>query len=180
MKDFITHRDRIGEWLERNNFRYGAEIGVLHGGFSRIVLSRWKPDEYHMIDLWRAQPSEIYREKHDDIDYETKLKECVALAELHPCVSILRKESTEAALDFPDASLDWIYIDANHSREAVLADMNAWFPKLRSGGLFSGHDYEVRINDRDFIEVKPAVDQWMKEHNREFVVTDCLSWWMFK
>lgn len=177
---FITHRDQIGEWLEVNDFRYGAEIGVLHGGFSKIVLSRWNPSKFYLIDLWRSQPSDIYREKHDDIDYAAKLNECFMLRINHPGIVLLAEESTEAAHLFHNQSLDWIYIDANHAREAVLADMNAWFPKLRPGGLFSGHDYEVRINDRDFIEVKPAVDQWMKERNREFVVTDCLSWWMFK
>lgn len=179
---FITHRDQIGEWLTENGWSHRpvVEIGVAHGGFARIVLSKFTPSVYYMIDLWRQQPAHVYREKHHDIDYEQKMRECLQLARLRPEVQLIREDSVIAAQLFEDASLDWIYIDANHAREAVLADMNAWFPKLRPGGLFSGHDYEVRINDHDFIEVKPAVDEWMEAHNREFVVTDCLSWWMFK
>lgn len=36
---------------------------------------------------------------------------------------------------------DWIYVDALHTYDASLADMRAWWPKLRHGGLFSGDDY---------------------------------------
>ena len=42
---------------------------------------------------------------------------------------------------FQNESLDFIYIDARHDYKAVWDDLEAWFPKLRKGGLFSGHDY---------------------------------------
>ena len=38
-------------------------------------------------------------------------------------------------------SLDFVYVDANHSYQGALEDMLAWFPKIRPGGLFAGHDY---------------------------------------
>lgn len=50
------------------------------------------------------------------------------------------KPSVEASADFADESLDAVFIDGDHSREAVLADLNAWAPKLKKGGILAGHD----------------------------------------
>ena len=40
-----------------------------------------------------------------------------------------------------NGSLDWVFIDANHTYDAVLADILAWSPKLKASGLLSGHDF---------------------------------------
>jgi hypothetical protein len=53
----------------------------------------------------------------------------------------VRKTSIEAAKDFEDESLDFMYLDANHRFEHVVNDLVAWVPKIRSGGIVSGHDY---------------------------------------
>ncbi len=50
-------------------------------------------------------------------------------------------ESVAAANRFDPGSLDWVFIDADHSYAAVVADIAAWAPKLKPGGLLSGHDY---------------------------------------
>jgi predicted O-methyltransferase YrrM len=60
------------------------------------------------------------------------------------CLSLVVSSSVEAANGFEDAALDWVFIDANHTYEAVLADILAWAPKLKDGGLMSGHDFGQR------------------------------------
>jgi len=55
--------------------------------------------------------------------------------------TIVRKLSTDAAMDFGDESLDFVYIDADHSYNAVKEDIAAWAPKVRRGGIVAGHDY---------------------------------------
>ena len=42
-----------------------------------------------------------------------------------------------------DSSLDWVYLDADHSYAGCLADLIAWVPKVRYGGIVSGHDYNA-------------------------------------
>ena len=49
--------------------------------------------------------------------------------------------SVQAATEYDDASLDFVYIDADHSYESVTADINAWLPKIKSGGYLGGHDW---------------------------------------
>ena len=53
----------------------------------------------------------------------------------------IRKSSLEAAKDFQDESCDVVYIDMEHTYEAVKEDIQAWLPKVKTGGYISGHDY---------------------------------------
>ena len=50
-------------------------------------------------------------------------------------------KSNEAAEYFEDNSVDVIFIDAGHSKEAVLKDIKAWLPKMKNNSIMSGHDY---------------------------------------
>jgi predicted O-methyltransferase YrrM len=59
---------------------------------------------------------------------------------------MLRMYSSQAAKLFPDGSLDFIYIDANHKYDYVKEDIELWWPKLKSGGMISGHDYMPEID----------------------------------
>lgn len=54
---------------------------------------------------------------------------------------VLRRESEEAAREFPDEHFDMIFVDGGHYREQVLLDLESWEPKVRQGGVLSGHDY---------------------------------------
>lgn len=56
-------------------------------------------------------------------------------------VKLLRKTSVEGAATFDDESIDWIFIDGDHTYDGCLADLKAWYPKIRKGGLISGDDY---------------------------------------
>ncbi len=69
---------------------------------------------------------------------------------------IMRMTSLEAAEKFTDATLDFVFIDGDHSYAAVKADIAAWWPKLISGGLLSGHDYR---DDKDYGVIQ-AVDEF--------------------
>ncbi len=55
----------------------------------------------------------------------------------------------EAAEDFEDNSIDFVYIDANHGFKYVAEDLWEWSKKVRSGGVISGHDYAMSKDAHD-------------------------------
>jgi predicted O-methyltransferase YrrM len=58
-----------------------------------------------------------------------------------PFLDVVRGQSLAAAATFADGSIDWLFVDADHTYESVRADIAGWAPKVRPGGLFSGHDF---------------------------------------
>jgi predicted O-methyltransferase YrrM len=73
----------------------------------------------------------------------------------------IRAESSEAAANFADGSIDFVFIDACHLYSRVTKDIDAWLPKVRSGGLICGHDFEYEM----FWEEGLEKDFFKERHN---------------
>lgn len=78
-------------------------------------------------------------------------------------LSVMQSDTAEASQLFPDGSVDVAFLDADHSRAGFERDVEAWWPKIRSGGLLCGHDYNP-----GFPDVIAVVDE--RFPNRELVV----------
>jgi predicted O-methyltransferase YrrM len=53
-------------------------------------------------------------------------------------------DSFDRANDFEDGSIDFVFLDANHSYEFISKDIAAWLPKIKKGGILAGHDYDPK------------------------------------
>lgn len=139
-----TTRNDFGK-LFHEHFKTGkgAEIGVQNGFNSKQLFEHWQGLIF-LVDRW---------------DKPEELKHCVTLLKDN-LYHILIGDSAEQSNYLPDNTLDWVYIDAGHSYDEVKADFQAWYPKVRSGGIVSGHDY----GDNDCIGVKQFIDEYMLLH----------------
>ncbi|HTG43724.1 MAG TPA: class I SAM-dependent methyltransferase [Verrucomicrobiae bacterium] len=141
-----------------------AEIGVWKGGFSRLILAQSDPRELHLIDPWLFQgqfPNRLYGGKiaqaQGDMD---KIYEDVKRRfRSNEQVVIHRSTSVEALRAMKDDYFDWIYIDGDHSYEAVLKDLDIGECKVRKGGFLTGDDFYWRPNEG--FPVKRAVDEFV-------------------
>ena len=76
-------------------------------------------------------------------------------------VMVHRKSSREAAAAFPDGTFDWVYIDGDHSYDAVFNDLVSWKPKSRRGGVLAGDDLNWR-DENGSLSVRFAVTSFVK------------------
>jgi hypothetical protein len=139
---FVSRND-IAAFLQLSNFTTGAEVGVQVGGFSKHNLKYWKSCRaYHMIDLWGYQSNYLDAANVDQEAQERNYKEAQEAVKLWRNITVFhRNYSVDAAKLIPDASLDFIYLDARHDFCGVTDDLEAYYPKLKPGGMFAGHDY---------------------------------------
>ena len=148
-------------------FRTGAEIGVWKGAFTS-ALCLGNPNMHMLaVDPWVSYLAWLdTKNEMPPEDAERIMNESYGLAKarLGPLnCTIVRKFSAKAASEVPDRSLDLVYIDANHVKAAVLEDLTAWAPKVRSGGIVAGHDYRAFTN-KPTIHVIEAVQAYTKSH----------------
>lgn len=138
----IDHKFDIGSKLSiLYKEGIGVEIGVLNGELSKEILSRWNGTLY-MVDSWRHIDGYIDDNSRDDNYHIDCLKNAIeSTSKFQDRAHIIRMLSVEASKLFPDNFFDFIFIDADHKYSSVMEDLNAWFPKLKPGGLFSGDDY---------------------------------------
>ena len=183
----LSSRNDFGTLLkERNLTGYGIEIGVATGTYSEILLTTTELKKIYFVDPWREYPKDVYKDctnvsqKAQDDRYTFVVDR---LKKFGDRGSIIRKDSIESLSDFPDSHFDFIYIDANHAYEYVKIDVNNWYPKLKAGGIFAGHDYMDAVTRHGVYGVKSAVDEFCKVKNTTPLVTGgtrrCPSSWYF-
>lgn len=119
-----------------------AEVGTFQGGFAEHNLNSWK-GRYYAVDAWAWRPDDpldknFKSQRVNDMNLKLVRDRTRRFG---PRVRLVRNLSTDAARSFGDSTLDWIFLDALHTKEALLHDLRAWYPKLRAGGLISGDDY---------------------------------------
>ncbi len=154
-------RNGLTEVFHELGFNNIVEVGVCDGSFSRAICKANPQAKIVGVDPFIAYDEYgDYRRPSSINKYHEKAK---TLLNEYSNYSLLEKMSVEAARDFEDGSLDAVYIDANHRYEFVVADIHAWLPKIRKGGIISGHDY-ANIKQPTNTHVFQAVNGYTDSH----------------
>jgi hypothetical protein len=143
--------DAVIKRLPRDQPIIGAEIGIYKGDMSEALLSRMPNLTLYMIDRWTAYPEEervkhvgrmIYESAQKFAGFEQMTRRKVA--RFGDRARIHKGNSVDMAKKFPARFFDFVFIDANHQRNFVDADIQAWQAHLKPGGLLCGHDYDPK------------------------------------
>jgi len=138
--------------INEYDFETFVEVGVWKGHSVTYLAKGLKERELpnikvYAVDLW----DETY--KYDGVNHGTKelyeqrkyLYEIyntnVVNAGVRDLINDIKECSWEAAANFEDESLDFVFIDAGHDYDEVIKDIEAWLPKIKPNGIISGHDY---------------------------------------
>ena len=189
----VSSRDELPRLLnDLKLFGKGVEIGVQSGFYSRQILLESKLETLYSVDPWIHFPSEEYvdianisQEEQNGLYLQT-IKLLMRFKTRSVC---MRLTSEDAANVFQKDFFDFVYIDANHSYEGCKRDINLWWSKLRSGGVFAGHDYvpdglyDIGNKPTEF-GVMAAVNEFITLNNLKLYTTKkdhlFLSWYVIK
>lgn len=149
-KAYRVKNGRGGELLKRlpEGPLFGVEVGVNQGYLSTFLLEERLDLTLWMVDIWKHSPGLIAygmaMEKTGFADHRRMF---------------MRMKSGEAAKLIPDGVFDFVFIDADHSYEAVKEDIQVWRPKLKPGGLLCGHDIHMKQTWKAVDELVPAYER---------------------
>ena len=104
-------------------------------------MDHWGQVTQEMVDRWKVGAYQLLEPYKDKIEF-------------------IELDSWEAASLIPDNSLDYIFIDGDHSYAAVARDLRKYWSKVKKGGIFAGHDWNLP-------PVKAAVEHFRTERNIE-------------
>jgi predicted O-methyltransferase YrrM len=156
-----------------------VEIGSWKGK-STVYMAEEIKKSGKNIKFYTIDTFEGTREEHDlesDIIhhslYETYLKNIDPIKDF---ITTIRGSSWEMHKEFKENSIDFLFIDGDHTYEGVKKDLSLWFPKVKKGGIISGHDYTEPT-----CGVKMAVDEFFLftgiiiDRSSWIFKTDCLN-----
>lgn len=138
----MTRADVLIDLINKHDWRYGAELGLWDGRTFLKLLAACPKLHMVGVDFWQDSPGYTGTDKDGNVwnhnKHEVTVRE--AIKPNADRVTLLKMSTIEAANYVENGSLDFVFIDADHSTEGVLADIAAWQLKLKSNGTLLGHD----------------------------------------
>jgi hypothetical protein len=131
------------EVLNATNVQTMVEVGVWKGDFAREILEHCeKLEKYYMIDPWATlpdwnKPFNVDTKMFEEV-YAEAMKKVAFASEK---VIVLRGRTKEVIEKIPEESLDFAYIDGDHTLRGITIDLIRLLPKIKKNGLIAGDDF---------------------------------------
>lgn len=130
------YRDPIFDLVRKAHQLTAVEVGTLQGWFA-WRMAKYLPDDARVfcVDPFLDDPENGYDGEYNLTCWKKNTREHFGKR-----IFLKRGPSVEVASTWPENSVDFLFVDGDHAYEAVLADLRAWWPRVRQGGLIAGHD----------------------------------------
>lgn len=165
--------------------KYGCEIGVNNGITTSYLLKNLPTIErYYAVDPWLAR-YKMYNKKLYKWTAKGNKKRWVDVMQSffentfndRNRVCLLRTFSVDGVKFFEDEYFDWIFIDANHEYPYIKENLELWTPKVKIGGLVTGHDYGNPKGKHKGWGINKAVDEFVEKNDFKLNVEDNYVYW---
>ncbi len=134
-----------------------VEIGTALGTNALDMLNNLPVRMMYLVDPYTAY--NYGTQEETDQQKEHYAAAFLYVRPFHGKVFMITWPSLFAAELFMEQELDFVYVDGNHVFSAVMGDLEAWWPKVRKGGVLGGHDYNTGHTG-----VKQAVDMFANKY----------------
>jgi predicted O-methyltransferase YrrM len=149
-----------------------VEVGSYQGESTVIFAEQIKTlKKLYAVDPWKNGYStgDICSDEYPmdvvESNFDIRIKN-------YPQIIKQKTTSEEFASQIEDGSLDFVYIDGDHSYESCKKDIETWLPKVKKGGVIAGHDYLAAC----FLGVVTAVNETFGTPDKNYEDT---SWVKF-
>lgn len=159
-----SHFVEIGTWYGRSAAYMAVEIANSN-----------KKIKFDCVDTWVGSDEDIHKKELDVINNTLYEKFLSNIEPVKNYINPIRMESLKAVELYKNNSLDFVFVDASHDYENVKKDIEAWYPKVRSGGILAGHDY-VEV----WKGVMQAVDEFLQKENYKLNIKSEFCWGIVK
>lgn len=152
--------EQLASWVDLCGFTVGAELGLFDGRTFLHLLKACPQLTLYGVDVWgRPTPqgattsgercfcpycSETRASRKTRSIQQMEADVVREAAQFDGRGKILAMSTEQAAMVIAERSLDFVFIDADHSTEGVARDIGLWLPKVRPGGLVIGHDANMK------------------------------------
>lgn len=139
-----------------------CELGVWAGGGIKNFI-KCNPNLLIGVDCWDQTNDTRTGDGIGDNQLKSFYRDCLKLMIEYPQVKYIKSYTNDYVDIFDDGFFDFLYVDACHAYDTCKADLNHWFPKVKSGGILAGHDYFNHTSTYEFGVVE-AVNEFVEEN----------------
>lgn len=152
----------LPEFFKKMGYKVGLELGTYKGEYTREFCKVGL--KMYTVDAWESYGDYHSAQINNDARMARAYRKAIYNLKDYKDCTIIKKFASDALNDFADGSLDFVYIDCNHSFKYVAADLVDWSNKVRKGGVVCGHDYFVRdiTSHEEICQVAYVVDAYTK------------------
>jgi hypothetical protein len=131
------------EFVRAAEVRSVAEVGVYRGAYAQHILDECSSVErYYMVDPWRHLEDWNKPANQSDQIFEDFYNEAMDRTEAHAGKRVvLRGRLQDVVDDIPDQSVDFAYIDGDHTLRGITIDLTRMMAKIAPGGWLAGDDF---------------------------------------
>lgn len=160
---FIKYRYQLKDLLD--NDIVGCELGVFEGDFSQTLLNTKKFKKLFLVDIFSGRIQVSQEKVYEDgsvLFYKVKNR-----FDRYPEVSVFKQDSVDFLNSMEESSLDFVYIDTEHTYEQLSSELEAARKSVKNNGFICGHDYA----ENKFPGVCKAVNEFTRKYDLSFKIT---------